>query len=150
MIYVHGWVGLCFVVVILFVNSLRPSDAIWWQRTGSTLDHVMACCLTAPSHYLNQWWLIISKVLWLSCDGNFARDASIINHYNLFENYMSKISSKFPRGQWVNSRFMHPCSSGLLHWRWAIVWGLNYSGQARLISWLLIALCPLPSHKQLW
>ena len=24
----------------------------------------MACCLTAPSHYLNQWWLIISEVLW--------------------------------------------------------------------------------------
>ena len=24
----------------------------------------MTCCLTAPSHYLNQCWLIISKVLW--------------------------------------------------------------------------------------
>ena len=26
----------------------------------------MACCLTAPSHYLNQCWLIISMVLWHS------------------------------------------------------------------------------------
>ena len=26
----------------------------------------MACCLTAPSHYLNKGWLIISKVLWHS------------------------------------------------------------------------------------
>ena len=44
------------------VNSLWFSDAIWRQRSGSTLAQVMACCLTAPSHYLNQFWLIISKV----------------------------------------------------------------------------------------
>ena len=44
------------------LNSLRPSDAIWRQRTGSTLAQVMACCLMATSHYLNQCWLIISKV----------------------------------------------------------------------------------------
>ena len=46
--------------------SLRPSDTIWWQRSGSTLAQVMACCLTAPSHYLNQCWLIISEVQWHS------------------------------------------------------------------------------------
>ena len=45
-----------------WVNSLRPREAIWWHRSGSTLAQVMACCLTAPSHYLNQCWLIISKV----------------------------------------------------------------------------------------
>ena len=32
------------------------------KRSGSTLAQVMACCLTAPSHYLNQCWLIISKI----------------------------------------------------------------------------------------
>ena len=41
-----------------WVNSLRPSDTIWRHRSGSTLSQVMACCLTAPSHYLNQCWLI--------------------------------------------------------------------------------------------
>ena len=45
-------------------NSLWPSDAIRRHRSGSTLAQVMACCLTAPSHYLNQCWLVISKVLW--------------------------------------------------------------------------------------
>ena len=35
-------------------NSLWPSDAIRWHRCGSTLAQVMAGCLTAPSHYLNQ------------------------------------------------------------------------------------------------
>ena len=43
-------------------NSLGPSDAIWRQRSGSTLAQVMACCLKALSHYINQCWLIISKV----------------------------------------------------------------------------------------
>ena len=46
---------------VLF-NSLGPSDAIWRQKTGSKLAQVMASCLTTPSHYLNQCWLIISSV----------------------------------------------------------------------------------------
>ena len=45
-----------------WVNSLSPNDAIWRHRSGSTLAQVIACCLTAPSHYLNQCWDIISKV----------------------------------------------------------------------------------------
>ena len=51
----------CVLKLHIF-KSLRPSDAIWWHRSGSTLTQVMAWCLTAPSHYLNQCWLIISKV----------------------------------------------------------------------------------------
>ena len=51
---------------VAFFNSLWPSGAIWWQRSESTLAQVMACCLTAPSHYLNHCWLIISKVQWHS------------------------------------------------------------------------------------
>ena len=47
----------------MFINSLWPSDTILWHRSGSTWVQVMACCLTAPSHYLNQCWLIISKAL---------------------------------------------------------------------------------------
>ena len=45
-----------------WLNSLWPSDAIWWQGSRSKLVQVMACCLTAPSHYLNQCWLIITDV----------------------------------------------------------------------------------------
>ena len=44
---------------------------------GSTLVQLMACCLMAPRHHLNQYWLIISEVLWHSPEGNFiwkARD----------------------------------------------------------------------------
>ena len=33
----------------MFVNSFRPSEAIWQQRFGSTLAQVMACCLTGTN-----------------------------------------------------------------------------------------------------
>ena len=62
------------------LNSLRPSDAIWRHRSGSTLAHVMACCLMAPSHYLNQCWLVINKVQWHSPKSNFTRNTATINH----------------------------------------------------------------------
>ena len=46
----------------------------WWFETLSrplwrhrnVVVQVMACCLTAPSHYLNQCWLIAGKVPWHS------------------------------------------------------------------------------------
>ena len=53
-------------IIYLKFHSLGPSDAIWCWRSWSTLVQVMACYLTAPSHYLNQCWLTISKVLWHS------------------------------------------------------------------------------------
>ena len=38
------------------INSLRPSDTIGRHSPGSTLAQVVACCLAAPSHYLNRCW----------------------------------------------------------------------------------------------
>ena len=84
----------------VFNTSLWPSDAIWRHWSGSTLAQLMACCLTAPSHYLNQCWCIISKVHWHSSEGNFAKDTSATYHWNQLENYFSQISFKSPRGQW--------------------------------------------------
>ena len=60
---------------LLDINSLWPSDAIWVHLSGSTLAQVMACCLTAPSHYLNQCWLIFSKVQWHPLEGNCTKIA---------------------------------------------------------------------------
>ena len=44
-----------------WVNPLWSSNAIWWHRFEAILVEVMACCLTALSHYLNQCWLFTSK-----------------------------------------------------------------------------------------
>ena len=58
---------------------------IWRDRYGSITAQVMACCLTAPSHYLNQFWLIISDVFRQLRKGTFtARDLATIL-YNEFK-----------------------------------------------------------------
>ena len=49
------------------INSLRPRGGHHWSL--STLVQVIACCLMVPSHYLNQYWLLINwtlrnKILW--------------------------------------------------------------------------------------
>ena len=59
------------------INSVWPSDAIWLHRSESTLAQVMACCPTAPSHYLNQCWLIINENLWHSPKSNSTASAQV-------------------------------------------------------------------------
>ena len=75
----------CLREPLAWFNSLWPSDSMWQHRFRLTLAQVMACCLTAPSHYLNQHWLI-SEVQWQSPSGNFSRDTSAINHSIQLEN----------------------------------------------------------------
>ena len=73
------------------IDSLWPSDAIW-HRSGSALAQVMTCCLMAPSHYLNQCWLIIHRNLCHSPKGNVHEG----NHENTFKIY--KNQSHIPQG----------------------------------------------------
>ena len=50
----------------LGLNVLTHCGLMMWNDIGrscSTLIQVMACCLMAPSHYLNQWWFIVIKML---------------------------------------------------------------------------------------
>ena len=82
-------------------NSMWPNDAIWWHISGSTLVLVMVCCLTAPSHYLNQCWLIVSMDQWRLSKCNFTRDTPAIKHEISASICLNKISFKSPRGQWV-------------------------------------------------
>ena len=51
-------------------TSFWPNDALWRRRSGSTLAQVMACCLTATSHYMNQCWFITSRVPRNYSEGN--------------------------------------------------------------------------------
>ena len=87
-------------------NSLRPSDAIWRQWSWTTLAQVMACCLTAPSHYLNQCWLIIRGVLWHTSESSFAGIAQGIDSGYEFEKDILKNIFKSPRGQWVKRVYL--------------------------------------------
>ena len=66
-------------------------DTTWRHRSWSTLVQVMACCLTAPNHYLNQCWPIISWVLWHACEGYFTGNAQDMYDWDMFEIYTCKI-----------------------------------------------------------
>ena len=92
----HKCIWKCLQNAGHLINSLGPSDAIWRQRSGSPLAQIMAWCLTAPSHYLNQCWLIISKAEWHSSKGKFTRYTSAINHWNCMDYKYLKYHSNFP------------------------------------------------------
>ena len=97
------------------LNSLWPSDAIWRHRSGSTLAQVMACCLTAPSHYLNQYWLKTS--VWpcgIQLRMIFTRTAQDIYPWYQFENYWFKTSTTSFRDQWISDRKTKRCAGRFL------------------------------------
>ena len=83
--------GLILFVILLIATLCRIIQG-WGlliqfpHRTWSTLVQVMACCLTAPSHYLKQFWFIISEVLWHSPVGNFTGNAQDMYAWYEFEN----------------------------------------------------------------
>ena len=86
---------------ILNSHPLWPSDAIWWHRSGSTFIQVMPWCLSAPSHCLNQCWLVINGVLWHSFKTQFHMKCSKYQFVEWVWKYTCKITSS-PRGQWAN------------------------------------------------
>ena len=87
------------------INSWWPSDAIWHHGSLSIFAEVMAYCLMAPNHYLDQSWLIISEVLWHSPESNFTAIAQGTILYNelYYYCYAFRNAATHPRGQWVNS-----------------------------------------------
>ena len=86
------------------INSLWPSDAIWWLRSGSTLIQVVA------------WWH--QAITWTNVDllsvkpsdihiRRIAQDIPQSSSTKIsFEIHLCEISLKSPRGRWVkNSLF---------------------------------------------
>ena len=59
----------------------------------------MACCLMAPSHDLNQHWLVTNGVLHHSPKDNSTGNAHQRNHYNTLQNDTSQNQSHIPSGQ---------------------------------------------------
>ena len=82
----------------------------------------MACCLTAPRHYLNQCWLNIREVPWHSSGGIIIRRSEETNHWNTIKNYSFEMAFRSPRGQWVKCiqpyiKCTHRC--GLSSYAWS-------------------------------
>ena len=75
------------VYTVTQLNSLWPNDISFGDINlgqHSTLAQVMTWCLTSPSHYLNQFWLIIKGVLWIWPESNITASVwAAILHKNL-------------------------------------------------------------------
>ena len=102
---------------IYFINSLWPTYAIWRHISGSTLAQVIAKCLKAPSHYLNQCWLLINKVLWHSPESNSTAKVQATIVHNELESYYLKITVKSPRGHCVITVYTENKTSCLHSWK---------------------------------
>ena len=104
--YLQDFCSLCCIfwwIVLIFLQWSTHCDLVTPHgdiELVSTLAEVMTCCLAAPSHYLNQWWPIISTVQWDSSDNNFTRDTSATSYGNY--QYLSEISFKSLRGHCVD------------------------------------------------
>ena len=83
--------------------DISISDAMLRHRSVSTLVHVMASCLTTPSHYLNHCWLLIDEVLWHShviyLTTILQQSLMISIHNTSLKVTLSKLLSHLP---WIN------------------------------------------------
>ena len=91
------------------VNSLTPSDTIWWHGSWSTMVQVMARCLTAPSHnveiYENSWNLPVRM------EGSLVRNFN--NYYVLLIYWWSDMFCICITLCWINHVWV--CLSLLIH-----------------------------------
>ena len=74
----------------------------------------MACCLTAPNHYLNRCWVIIKCIINLRVISQEVLKNLICT---MFGYYTFKISNVSPKGQWVKSHIQTWTSSPLTIYR---------------------------------
>ena len=84
------------------------------HRCGSTLAQVMACCLTAPSHYLDQCWFIINEVSWHSPGRNSQEMLHIWRFFSLIPvwKFLFKIITTSLGDQGVNCLWLND----IKHW----------------------------------
>ena len=83
------------------INSLRPSDAYMRQWSNHRWFIWWLVAWSAPSHYLNQWWIIVNWTLGNKFQWNFNRNSNIFIHENAFENVVCNIASISSRPQCV-------------------------------------------------
>ena len=70
-------------------QTSHDRDDDYWTSQWHIINHNVnrGMWLMAPSNYLNQCWLIISKVQWPSSTCNVTQDSSAINQWNQLANH---------------------------------------------------------------
>ena len=85
---------ICFVAILTHW-SLVTVISRNFVNTGWSLVQVMAPCWTAPSHNLNQCWLIINETLWHWPEDNFTGNIQDVRKKYAFKYRTNKIKPHF-------------------------------------------------------
>ena len=88
------------------VNPLWLSGDMRHWTHWSTLVQVMACCLTASSHYLSQHWLAINETLCHPFHSNICLNTKDIDPKLCLQSHIWNHST-YPKEQWVNDVTRH-------------------------------------------
>ena len=121
-----------------FINLLWPCDAIWHHRTCSGFVQAMACCLTAPSHYLNQGWFTFKCVLWHSPESTFKRSVHELKVWHVFRDNTFKIIITSPRGISQRSLMSMKCNTeGVSSIQWVNI-GCPGVKSVQQINWCVL------------
>ena len=92
------------------INSLWLIAPIWWHRCRSGLAQVMAYHLMAPSQYLYQYLLTMTKIPWHSFHGNV--------HLNTHDSH-SQV--EYEINIYLKSQPLLPGDNSLMHNLWDIM-----------------------------
>ena len=89
--------------ICISLNSSPPNAAYMRQYIGSALVQIMACAYSAPSHYLNQRWVIINwtlrnKLLWI-----FNQNTKLAIHENASGNFVCETAAILSRWRCVKT-----------------------------------------------
>ena len=84
-------------LVVLFASGHRAMEYvepfIWNPGCLSPLFKVMACCVTAPSHYFDQCCLIVNKIIRSKYHWNINQNTAIFIAKILLGNFICKMSA---------------------------------------------------------
>ena len=90
-----------------FVAWILTDDYINYDTTVTSAKSLAGvsinACLTAPSYFLEQCWLLIGEVLWHLPESNFTATAQTTILFNKFKYFAFEITIGYPRGQWVQT-----------------------------------------------
>ena len=58
---------------------------------------------SAPSHYLDQWWLVVNLTHRKKIQWNLNQNIQFLIHANIFENALCKMAAILSKGKWVSA-----------------------------------------------
>ena len=123
------------MMVWCYSTKTSTNTVLISHRSVSKLAEVMACCPMAPSHYLNRFWLIVSKVQWHSSEGIFARDAlanKISFKFSYWKFHSNLTGANGLMGWWDKSIYLKLQLNFFVNWKKNVHW---MSSQSKLF-WL--------------